>query len=251
MNGDPAYDARTTKRAVALLTSAVPSAAGRVELDQRVRVPIGAGFGSSAASATSAVYALGAAARARVSKKDLAWLAYRAETEEETGLGTVSVVYDHSGAGAITSPGGPGEATFVRARVPKGTRVVTGTMGPFDKRGALSSPSVGQRVNELGRDALGAFLADPTLDCLAAQGERFSGRLGLETPEVKKLEARAKSAGALHASQNMIGYAVHCIADESSAPRVSRALRGVGAGVRVDVFDVGTSSAAVLGPSRR
>lgn len=249
VNGDSRYAARTTRRALALFASAFPEVKGGIDVEQRVDVPIGGGFGSSAASALSAVYACAAAARIRRPKRELARFAYRAEKEEQTGLGTVSVVYGHVGAGAIVSPGRPGEARYVTARVPKGTRIVTAFVGPFDKRDAFASPSVRRRVSSLGRRALQGFLSDPTLPCLASQGEMFSAGLGLESPVVKKLEATAKSAGALFASQNMIGYSVHCITDESSTVKVLRALRGRGA--RVDSFEVGKKAARVLRPTRR
>lgn len=251
VNGDPAYDARTTLRAVGLFAAEVGGGLGAIELDQVVGPPIGAGFGSSASSATSAVYALASAAGVRLPKTRLALFAHRAEILEQTGLGTVSVIYDHLGAGAIAVAGEPGEARFVRARVPRGTKVVTAYVGPYDKREALSSPSVRGRVNALGREALSAFLSDPTLDCLALQGELFSERLGAESPEVRRLIAAAKSAGAEYASQNMVGHSVHSVAAEEDAPKIARAMKGVGSGVRVDVFEVGTKRAGVLGPSRR
>lgn len=251
VNGDRKYDARTTRRAVGLLFAGeglrTPSAA----IEQTVETPVGSGFGSSAASATSAVYAAAAAAGVSGPKARLARYAYRAEIIERTGLGTVSVVYDFAGAGAIMNPGEPGESAFRAVRLPPGTRVVTAFVRPFDKRGALSSPSATRRINRLGRESLRSFLADPTLDNLGAQGEAFSGRLGLESPEVKKLIAAAKGAGADHASQNMIGYSVHCVSSLESSARVERALRGFGRGVRVDVFEVGTKKARVLRPTRR
>lgn len=251
VNGDRGFDARTTRRAAGLLASEVPAARGAAELDQVVGTPIGSGFGSSASSATSAVYALAAAGGADLSKRRLARYAHLAEIQEQTGLGTVSVIYDHVGAGAIAVPGEPGEARFVRVKVPRGTKIVTAYAGPFDKREAFASPSVRRRVDTLGHEALGAFLSDPTLDSLASQGELFSLRLGVDSPEVRKLVSAAKSAGAEHASQNMIGYSVHCISGEDDAAKVARALGRVSSAVRVDVFEVGERRAGVVHPSRR
>lgn len=212
--------------------------------------PIGSGFGASAAAATSAVYAVAAAAGIKGSKPELALFAHRAEILEQTGLGTVSVVFDSVGAGAITVPGEPGAAQFVTVKVPKETRIVTAFFAPFDKKDALSSRPVSEKINRLGRSALNAFLADPTLDSLALQGENFSTGLGLESPEVKRMIRLAKSAGASRASQNMIGYSVHCLVDSDRSAKVAKALRGVGQ-VRVDVFEIGRPKAGVIPPSRR
>jgi pantoate kinase len=245
VNGDKSYNARTTRRAVELLLAGTKMKA-KVSLVQEVQTPIGAGFGASAASATSAVYAVAHAAGAMKSRQKIALFAHNAEILEQTGLGTVSVIFDAVGAGAITVPGEPGKAKFVTVGVPDGTRIVTAFIAPFDKRDALSSKPVSQRINKLGRESLMSFLSDPTLDTLASEGERFSGALGLESVEVKKLIKLAKTAGATHASQNMIGYAVHSVVGPDDADRVATALLGYSRDVRVDVFEVGTRRAGFV-----
>ena len=245
VNGDRAYNARTTRRAVELLMSARRTP-GLVEIDQTVETPIGSGFGASAASSTSAVYAAAASAGISMPKRGLALFAHRAEILEQTGLGTVSVVFDAVGAGAITVPGEPGKARFVTVPIHRDTRIVTAFVAPYDKKDALSSSPVSERINRLGHRALEGFLADPTLDTLALEGERFSKRLGLESPEVRKLIELAKSAGARYASQNMIGYSVHSITDSDSSRRVSKSMARIGKDVRIDVFEEGTRKAGDL-----
>ena len=242
VNGDSSYNARTTRRAIGLLLAST-GRRGRVDVVQEVETPIGAGFGASAASSTSGVYAAAAATGVPLPKKDLALFAHRAEILEQTGLGTVSVVFDTVGAGAITVPGEPGEAKFVNVLVPKDTKIVTAFVAPYDKKDALSSKPVSEKINVLGRRALEGFLADPTFGNLAQQGEAFSTNLGLETPVVKKLISLAKSAGAAYASQNMIGYSVHSIVDADMSGKVARAMASLGGTVRVDTFEVGSKKA--------
>ena len=251
MNGDRSYDARTTRRAVSLMLSELGEEGAGVTIDQRVDTPIGSGFGASAAAATSAVYASAAALGIRRPKSELATFAHRAEIMESTGLGTVSVVFDSVGAGAITVPGEPGVARFAAVSVPKETRVVTAYFAPYDKKDALSNRKMREKISTLGHQALQGFLSDPTLDNLASQGEWFSARLGLESAEVKKAIASAKGAGASRASQNMIGYSVHSIVDADRAAKVAKALGALGPRVRVDQFEIGKRKAGVSAPSRR
>ena len=245
VNDDASYNARTTRRAVKLLLTGAGVTAD-VSLIQEVQTPIGAGFGASAASATSAVYAVARAAGIQRPRPEIALSAHNAEILEQTGLGTVSVIYDAVGAGAITVPGIPGRAEFVTVEVPDGTRIVTAFVAPFDKKDALSSKSVTKRINSLGHESLVSFLSDPTIDTLAGEGERFSGALGLESVEVKKLIGLAKAAGATHASQNMIGYAVHSVVGPDDADKVATALLSYSRDVRVDVFEVGTRRAGFV-----
>jgi len=245
VNGDASYDARTTRRAVELLLTGTEVKA-KISLVQEVQIPIGAGFGASAASATSAVYAVAHAAGIEKARSEIALYAHKAEILEQTGLGTVSVIFDEVGAGAITVSGEPGRAKFVTVGVPDGTRIVTAFIAPFDKKDALSSKSVSQRINKLGHESLQNFLSDPSLETLASEGERFSGALGLESVEVKKLIRLAKFAGATYASQNMIGYAVHSVVGPDEAGKVATALLGYSRDVRVDVFEVGTRRAGFV-----
>ncbi|MDA4120184.1 MAG: hypothetical protein OK436_06310, partial [Thaumarchaeota archaeon] len=246
VNGDRAYNARTTRRSVELLLAGENPKQGEIRLDQLVETPIGGGFGASAAGAVSAVYAVAAATNIKATKSELALFAHRAEIIESTGLGTVSVIYDSTGAGAITVPGKPGVAKFITVDVPRETRIVTGYLAPFDKKDALSSKAVSEKINSLGRKALKTFLADPTLDTLAREGERFSRNLGLESPEVKKMIEVAKSSGAKHASQNMIGYSVHAIVDRDASGRVAKSLTDLSRAIRVDTFEVGDRKAGLV-----
>jgi pantoate kinase len=251
VNGDVRYNARTTRRAVGLFLADKGPDFDTLTLEQEVETPIGAGFGASGSSATSAVYATASAAGVRMPKRGLALYAHRAEIAEQTGLGTVSVIYDHVGAGAIVTSGEPGKARFITVEVPRGTRIVTAALAPFDKKDALSSPTVSRRINTLGREALARFMLDPSLDSLASEGERFSNELGLESPEVKKLLRLAKSSGALHASQNMIGYAVHCVVNSDYSRKVFKALAEFSPEVRVDLFEIGRHRAGALKTIRR
>lgn len=224
---------------------------GELRLDQLVETPIGSGFGASAAGAVSAVYAVAAATNIKAKKSELALFAHRAEIIESTGLGTVSVIYDSAGAGAITVPGEPGAAKFITVNVPRDTRLVTGYLAPFDKKDALSSKAISEKINTLGRHALTAFLADPSLDTLAREGERFSRDLGLESSEVKRMIKAAKSSGADYASQNMIGYSVHALTNYDSSERIAKSLRDLSTSIRVDTFEVGNRRAGLIRPSRR
>ena len=250
VNGDPGYNARTTRRALGLFAVS-QRVTGKLLVEQRVDTPIGSGFGASGASATSAVYAASAALGLRLPKAHLALFAHRAEIIEQTGLGTVSVVYRGTGAGAIFKPGKPGVARFRAVKVPEDLRIVTAYLAPYDKKDAISSGPISERIDLLGQKALSSFLDDTSLENLAAQGERFSGGLGLESSEVKKLIAAAKSNGAMHASQNMIGYAIHALTDEDRAARVQKALKRTAPLARTDIFSIGKTRAGVRLSSRK
>lgn len=246
VNGDPSYDAKTTSLALRLLIDSTEAKFGTLILGQSVEVPIGYGFGASAASALSGVIAVSSALGLNLSKEKVAYFAHAADIMAQTGLGTVSVIYDAVGAGAITRPGGPGVAEFLRVKVPKGLKLVTASLAPYQKSDLLSSEVMRRKVNSLGKEALRMVTANPTFDTLLAAGESFARRLGLETREVRSLIRLAEANGASHSSQNMIGYAVHCVAREEDVPRLATRLGSSKPLPWVQVYDFGTTKAGVI-----
>ena len=249
VDGDPRYRARTTKKALALLCSDHGWPRGTLVLEQSMGVPVGCGFGASAAAAISAVYAAAAAMGLKLAKRQLAYYAHVADIVEQTGLGTVSVTYDGIGAGAITRAGAPGISKFLNVEYPSGTRIVTASLASFKKSDAIAREDTVKRINNLGDRALRKVVASPTLETLASEGERFSEGLGLMTAEVRDLAKLAKASGASYASQNMIGYAVHAVTTAAKAGAVAAALRDSSPKSLVEVFEIGRRRARVLMPT--
>jgi pantoate kinase len=246
VDGDPNYRATTTRKALDLLFADHGRPKGTLTLEQSMGVPVGYGFGASAAAAISAVYAAAAATGLRLAKRELAYYAHVADIVEQTGLGTVSVTYDGTGAGAITKAGAPGVSRFFNVEYPAGTRIVTASLAPFRKSDAISRPRTVKRINELGDRALRTLEASPDIETLASEGERFSELLGLMTPEVRDLAKLAKASGAAHASQNMIGHAIHALTTAAKADAVAAALGDSSPKPLVEVFEIGKQRARVL-----
>ena len=246
VDGDPGYNASTTRKAVELLLDEHGKQEGTLVMEQTMGVPIGCGFGASAAAAISGVYAAAKATGIRLAKAKLAYYAHVAEILQQTGLGTVSVTYDRIGAGAITKAGGPGISEFLNVRYPAQTRIVTASLAPFRKSDALSAPQTVNRINDLGNRALRNLVTSPTLETLGIEGERFSESLGLMNPNVKKLARLAKASGASYASQNMIGHAIHALVTADIAETVAAILRASSLKPQVAIFEIGRQRAGIL-----
>ena len=245
VNGDPNYRARTTRTALQMLVKATKARFGTLLVEQQVDVPIGYGFGASAASAFSGVLAAAAALGVDLSRKKVAYFAHSADILSQTGLGTVSVLYGGTGVGAITKAGGPGVAKFRNVRVPNGLKIVTASLAPYHKSTALSSRRLRDKINRFGDEALKRFESDPKLETLAEAGETFADEVGLKTKQVSRLIEAAKAHGALYASQNMIGYAVHALVLEPELEEVVKALSSVESMPQIDVYEVGSQLAGV------
>lgn len=244
VNGNADYPADTTKKAVELLLEAAGRPPHLVELVQTVEVPIRAGFGSSSASALSAVMAVAAALELPFSKEKVASFAHQAEIMRHTGLGTVSSTYNFSGAAVITKAGGPGVAKVARVSVPHGFRIVTAFLSL--KRGhLLSSTRMRNKVNRLGELAL-EQASDMKFKSLLVAGHDFAQGLGLMTQAVKTLVAVSLEEGAVGASQNMLGNAMHAVVRDEDFEKVFAALQSTSRAAKVDSFRIGGRTAHVL-----
>src|SRR6267143_427217 len=245
VNGDANYLAKTTRKAVDLLLQAAHQPPQLVELVQTTEVPIGLGFGTSSASALSAVMAVASALELKLDKEHVASFAHAADVLQGTGLGTVSSTYDHSGAGLIVRPGGPGVARVRQVKVPPGIRIVTASLKPIPKGNLLSSPRRRKRVNLLGESAL-VRASDLKFKSLLAAGRAFAVGLGLMTRQVERLIEVSMKKGAMGASQNMIGNAMHAIVRDDQLERVMSALRSSSSAAAVESFRIGGRTARVL-----
>jgi pantoate kinase len=244
VNGNANYPADTTKKAVELLLDAAGGSPHLVELVQTVEVPIKAGFGSSSASALSAVMAVASALELSFTKEEVASFAHQAEIMRHTGLGTVSSTYNYSGAAVITRAGGPGVAKVMRVTVPPGYRVVTAFLS-LKKGHLLSSTRMRNKVNRLGEVAL-EQASDLRLESLLAAGHAFAQDLGLMTQAVKTLVAVSLEEGAVGASQNMLGNAMHAVVRDEDVEKISGALQTTSRAAKVDSFRIGGRTARIL-----
>jgi pantoate kinase len=244
VNGNANYPADTTKKAVELLLDAAGVSPHLVELVQTVEVPIKAGFGSSSASALSAVMAVAAALELPFGKEEVASFAHQAEIMRHTGLGTVSSTYKFSGAAVITRAGGPGLAKVRRVAVPQGLRVVTAFLS-LKTGHLLSSTRMRNKVNRLGEVAL-EQASDLSLENLLAAGHDFAQGLGLMTQAVKTLVAVSLEEGAIGAGQNMLGNAMHAVVKDEDFEKVFSALQSTSRAAKVDYFHIGGRTARVL-----
>ncbi len=245
VNGNANYPADTTIKAVDLLLDAAGGPPYLVELVQTVEVPIKAGFGSSSASALSAVMAVASALDLPFNKEKVASFAHQAEIVRHTGLGTVSSTYNHSGAAIIAHPGGPGVAVVKRVPIPPAVRVVTAFLSPKKQGGRLASQRMRNKVNRLGEVAL-KRASDLKMESLLAAGHEFADGLGLMSRAVRTLVAVSLEEGALGASQNMIGNAMHAVVRDRDVERVSAALKATSGSAKVDSFRIGGRTARVL-----
>lgn len=223
INGRVAHEARTTISAIStLLRSSGEKYA--VMIEHRAQVPIGAGYGASAAGTLSAALAFSEAADLGMSVNQLGRVVHAAEIANRTGLGTVGPIL--TGGFVITrKSGGPGVAVIDRLLVSPKLKVVSACLGPISTRAVLRSKNLRKRINALGRWAFRSITSDLRPRNFMNVSRAFAYGLGLMAPQTAQLIELMERAGAIGATQNMLGQAVHAIVEQDMEDKVLKAVR--------------------------
>jgi pantoate kinase len=225
INGKFAPEAETTKTALQMLLNKA-ARAYNVIVKHRVEVPIGAGFGTSAAGTLTASLALSKALELPLTYNQIGRIAHVAEVKCKTGLGTVGPLM-LGGCGLTVEPGAPGISVIDRIPISDDYRVVAGVFGATPTKQVLASAEKRREVNRWGRKTLEAILAEPSLENFMACCLDFAEKTGFMTARVKRLVKLAEKAGAVGVAQNMVGEAVHALALEENAAEIAEAFKQV------------------------
>jgi len=226
INSECADEARTTKKVVEQLLRGV-SEKYEVTVDHKIEVPIGSGFGTSAGGALTAGLALKNALDLPLTYNQIGKIAHIAEIECGTGLGTVSSLTYTGGCVLVVEPGAPGICQLDRIPITPDYMVVAGFLESHTPKSVLGDPERKKVINRFGKETLEAILDYPTLTSFLDKCWEFSENAGFATPNVRRLIKIAKKAGAVGASQNMLGEAVHALVLEENAQAVVEAFKEV------------------------
>lgn len=238
-------EAETTKLVAQMLLEQVDKAYD-VTIMHKVDVPIGAGFGSSAAGALTTALALSRALDLSLTYNQLGKLAHVAEVKCKTGLGTVGPLM-LGGCVLTLEPGAPGIALLDRIPISADHVVVAGVFDLIPTKEVLSSPEKRRQVNKYGRKTLECILSEPSLENFLACCLSFAEEAGFMTPRLRGLVKLAEKAGAIGAAQNMVGEAIHALTTLENVENVVHAFKRVLPREKIIVARVDVQGARLVG----
>jgi len=223
INGKLAPQAKTTKAMVNMLLKRVEGAY-QVIVRHFIEVPIGAGFGTSAAGALSTGLALSHELGLNLTYNQIGRMAHVADVICHTGLGTVEGLLV-GGLVLVVRSGAAGIGLVDRIPIQSTLKVAAGSFGPMNKRYVLFSPEERALVNKLGYRTMEEILSNPNLTTFIKSCKRFAYDLGLMSERVRRLIEDAENSGAIGATQNMIGEAVHAVTRQENLKAVYEAFK--------------------------
>jgi len=245
INGEFAPEANTSL-SVAKTLLARKTKRYQVTISHDVKVPIGAGFGSSAGGALGTALALSEALDLKLTFNQLGKIAHIAEVQCKTGLGTVGPIM-LGGCILTVEPGAPGVGIIDRLPLSPDHVIVAGTFEPIPtNKFLLSSPERRTKVSRCGLNTLNAILEEPSIENFLGQCLKFSEETGLITERARKLVKVAEKAGAIGAAQNMIGEAVHALTRSKNADNLVEAFKQVLPEERVICAEIDFQGARLL-----
>lgn len=245
INSRAAPYAQTTRTAIEQLLNTA-GVCGNLTVEIELEVPMAAGFGTSAAGTLASCFALSDAIDIPVSFNELGRITHVAEVVNRTGLGTTSALLC-GGFVLVNEPGAPGIGLVDRLRFPPAHSVICAYIGPIQTRDALSKRADNERDVAAARATMNAIHKEPNLSTFLTEARKFGQQAGFETPRITRLISTMVSAGAIGAAQNMIGEAVHGVADDSRVARVVKAVRKAFPDAKVFTSSVDKQGVRLLG----
>lgn len=245
INGKTAHEARTT-RTVAETLLGKTSGTYDVSIRHAVNVPVGAGFGSSAAGAITVGLALSEALGLNMTYNQIGRIAHVSEIKCGTGLGTVGPLM-LGGCLLTIEAGGPGIAVIDRIPLREDYVIVAGVYGPIPTKQVLSSPEKRIQVNKWGARTLQDILSDPSLEHFMDCCLDFAEKTGFMTERLKRLVKLGKRAGAVGVAQNMVGEAVHALVTSENVDNVVQAFKQVLPDDKIPTAPVDLQGARLIG----
>jgi pantoate kinase len=224
INGVPTSEARTTESVIRLIRKEhdIPF----VQISHKVDSPIGSGFGTSGAGALGTSCAISKLFNLKLTLAGASLFAHKSEILSVTGLGTViSLTSGIGSCGLVTEPGSysVGRVDSILLNDEELT-LICAVQGPIEKTTVLKDEAMRIKVNEFGRSTLEAILNDPTPETLLDASRVFAEKTGIGTRELLWLADKSIEAGALGATQNMLGNAVHCLVPKTNRNAVFKEL---------------------------
>ncbi|MDK2893180.1 MAG: pantoate kinase [Methanohalophilus sp.] len=219
LNGSP-VDARVTAHLVKSLVD-IP-----IWVSSVAEIPVGSGFGASAAGALSTGYALNELFSLGFSQNDIVEKVHVAEVLEGGGLGDVEA--QAYGGAVIRKAPGPLTTTGKLDRIAcTSFEVHCVTLGSIPTKEVVANPATVDRINKSGRRSMKKLLACPTVENFMKVSRDFSLEVGLLSGKGEDAIEAVESSGGL-ASQAMLGDSIFAISDNNCREAVIESLEEFG-----------------------
>jgi len=196
---------------------------GAIAIDHKMSVPIGVGFGTSAAAAVGAALALCAAAEKPITVQHAATIAHTVELQCRTGLNSELGIIQ-GGLTLVIKEGAPGYGRTDSIPLPRQATIVVATLGPVDKTRVLGDYTKLKRIEKIGDAYMERILSEPTPEAFLQSARDFAVEADFCRGEIRRMIKFIERQDIIGAAQNMVGNAVHALTHRDKAQELAAAL---------------------------
>jgi len=155
-------------------------------IDHEMEVPIGAGYGTSAACALGTALAIAKILELDITFNNAASMAHLAEIEMNSGLGDV-VAEVNGGITFRLKEGAPGVAVMDKMILANDLYVISKSLGGIETSKIIGDPIHKKRINTTGRHMLKELLKSPNPETFLKLSKKFAIETRLLSSEVMDL----------------------------------------------------------------
>ena len=190
----------------------------KIMIEHDVDVPIGAGFGTSAAFALGTALGISNILKLPLTFNAAAQIAHIAEVEMKSGLG--DVIGEISGGMVLRlKEGAPGIGITDKILLNESEElfIISKTLGEIKTADIIEDPACKERINSIGRNLLLKLIKYPKPENLMNLSKKFAEKTGLMSSEVSEI-VKILEEETVGASMAMLGNTAFAI---SKSPDVS------------------------------
>ena len=155
-------------------------------IDHEMEVPIGAGYGTSAACALGTALSIAKILELDITFNKAASMAHLAEIEMKSGLGDV-VAEVNGGITFRLKEGAPGFALTDKMILSNDLYIISKSLGGIETSKIIGDPVHKKRINTTGRHMLKELLKNPNPETFLKLSKQFAMETGLLSHEVMEL----------------------------------------------------------------
>jgi pantoate kinase len=208
-----ARNASITDKTLEILKKGFDLDGMNIKIEHDVQVPIGAGFGTSAAFALGASIGISKILKLPLTFNKAAQIAHLAEVEMKSGLG--DVIGEISGGIVLRiKEGAPGVGITDKIVLenPEELFVISKTFGEINTADIIEDPYHKKKINEMGRNLLQELINDPQPRKFMELSRKFAENTGFMSSEVKETVEILESE-TIGASMAMLGSTAFALSE--------------------------------------
>lgn len=211
---------------------------GFIRIRHKILVPIGTGFGTSAAAALGVVLSLSKIMEYGITLQEACRITHEVELRCRTGLNSEIGVMA-GGLVLVLKEGAPPRCVIDTIPLPRDVILVAVVAGELETSKILSEVEKLRGVEEIGDRYMERILSNPTPENFLKNARDFAYEAGFVTGEVEEVFEEFSRLPTLGYAQNMLGKAAHALVKRRDVAGVEKRFREVFPEYRVIVSEIG------------